>query len=83
MEAWYAEPPAPGEPWGETGQVTYLSHAGIVELCGPMRGPSGQRLLLGPPFFAYGLRAENDFVEVRAATEAEAGRVIAVERRRD
>ncbi|MEU6414564.1 hypothetical protein [Microbispora sp. NPDC046933] len=57
MEAWDAEPPAPGQPWTEAGQVLYLSPGGIVELCGLMRVPSGQRLLLGPPFFAYGLRA--------------------------
>ncbi|MBE3015450.1 hypothetical protein IL992_40795 [Microbispora sp. NEAU-D428] len=57
MEAWDAEPPPPGEPWTEAGQVLYLSPGGIVGLCGLMRAPSGQRLLLGPPFFAYGLRA--------------------------
>jgi hypothetical protein len=57
MEAWDAEPPAPDEPWAEAGQVLYLSPGGAVGLCGLMRAPSGQRLLLGPPFFAYGLRA--------------------------
>ncbi|MFG1866367.1 hypothetical protein [Microbispora bryophytorum] len=57
MEAWDAEPPPPEEPWTEAGQILYLSPGGIVELCGLMLAPSGQRLLLGPPFFAYGLRA--------------------------
>ncbi|WP_371779735.1 hypothetical protein [Streptosporangium subroseum] len=57
MEAWDAEPPAPDEPWAEAGQVLYLSPGGNVQLCGLGVGPSGQRLLLGPPFFAYGLRA--------------------------
>ncbi|MGJ6969221.1 hypothetical protein ACSDR0_45765 [Streptosporangium sp. G11] len=57
MEAWGAEPPAPGELWAEAGQVVYLSPGGTVQLCGLMHSPSGQMLLLGPPFFAYGLRA--------------------------
>ncbi|MEN3539954.1 hypothetical protein AAH991_32925 [Microbispora sp. ZYX-F-249] len=57
MEAWDAEPPLPGRPWTEAGQVLFLSPGGIVELRGLMNAPSGQRLLLGPPFFAYGLRA--------------------------
>ncbi|MEU6430938.1 hypothetical protein ABZ860_33990 [Microbispora sp. NPDC046973] len=57
MEAWDAEPPPPGEPWTEAGQILYLSPGGIVGLCGLMRAPSEQQLLLGPPFFAYCLRA--------------------------
>ncbi|WP_327107753.1 hypothetical protein [Nonomuraea glycinis] len=57
MEAWDAEPPAPGEPWAEAGQVIYLSPGGTVLLCSLSYSPSGQALLLGPPFFAYGVRA--------------------------
>ncbi|WP_433259327.1 hypothetical protein ACQPYK_49880 (plasmid) [Streptosporangium sp. CA-135522] len=57
MEAWDAEPAAPGEPWTEAGQITYLSPGGTVQLWNLDIGPSEQRLLLGPPFFAYGLRA--------------------------
>ncbi|MEO3860453.1 hypothetical protein [Acrocarpospora sp. B8E8] len=57
MEAWDTEPPAPGKPWTEAGQVRYLSPGGIVYLCGLMHSPSRQMLLLGPPFFVYGLRA--------------------------
>ncbi|GII86528.1 hypothetical protein Ssi03_45180 [Sphaerisporangium siamense] len=67
MEAWDAEPPAPGDPWAEAGQVIYLSPGGIVLLCGPMHSPSGQMLLLGPPFFAYGLRAYAGTVRTQAA----------------
>lgn len=57
MEAWDAEPPAPGELWAEAGQVVYLSPGGTVQLRGLTHSPSGQMLLPGPPFFTYGLRA--------------------------
>ncbi|MBG0825838.1 hypothetical protein HS048_34715 [Planomonospora sp. ID91781] len=57
MEAWDTEPPTPGTPWSEAGQVLYLSPGGTVFLRGLGVGPSGQMLLIGPPFFAYGLRA--------------------------
>ncbi|MEV4380767.1 hypothetical protein [Streptosporangium sp. NPDC049644] len=67
MEVWDAEPPAPGEPWAEAGQVVYLSPGGIVQLRGLMHSPSGQMLLLGPPFFAYGLRAYAGPVHTRPA----------------
>ncbi|MFI7468817.1 hypothetical protein [Nonomuraea sp. NPDC049646] len=67
MEAWDAEPPAPGAPWAEAGQVVYLSPGGVVHLCGLMRSPSGQALLLGPPLFAYALRAYTGPVRTQPA----------------
>ncbi|MFG2076328.1 hypothetical protein [Nonomuraea maritima] len=58
MEAWDAEPgEGPGEPWAEAGRVLCLSVGGIVLLCGMGHGPTGQKLLLGPPHFAYWLSA--------------------------
>jgi hypothetical protein len=68
MEAWNAEPDdAPGEPWSTAGQVLYLSPGGIVRLCGPGYSPTGQKLLLGPPFCAYGLRAYTGRVRTEPA----------------
>ncbi|MFI7048927.1 hypothetical protein [Streptosporangium sandarakinum] len=67
MEAWDAEPSAPGEPWTEAGRIHYLSPGGTVWLCGLGLSPSGQMLLLGPPFFAYGLRAYTGPVRTRPA----------------
>ncbi|MFI7641719.1 hypothetical protein [Nonomuraea sp. NPDC049400] len=69
LEAWNAEPEAadaPGEPWAVAGHVHYLSPGGIVELCGPGVSPTGRKLLLGPPFCAYGLRAYTGVVRTRA-----------------
>lgn len=42
MEAWDAEPPEPGEPWNDAGQVVYLSPGGEAHLCGLTVSPSGQ-----------------------------------------
>ncbi|WP_156046041.1 hypothetical protein [Herbidospora cretacea] len=57
MEAWDGEPPAPEGSWTTAGQVVYLSPSGTVSACGPGHDRSPQMLLLGPPLFAYGLRA--------------------------
>ncbi|WP_143653278.1 hypothetical protein [Streptosporangium subroseum] len=58
MEAWEAEPEdGPGEPWVEAGRVLYLSPGGIVAVSGMGHSPTGQKLLLGPPCFAYWLSA--------------------------
>ncbi|MET7337915.1 hypothetical protein [Nonomuraea sp. NPDC005650] len=70
MEAWNAEPgveDAPGAPWAAAGQVVYLSPGGIVELRCPGLSPTGQKLLLGPPFCAYGLRVYTGAVRTRPA----------------
>ncbi|GGL51559.1 hypothetical protein [Planomonospora parontospora] len=67
MEAWDSEPPAPGTSWSEAGQVLYLSPGGTVFLCSLEVGHSGQMLLIGPPFFAYGLRAYAGPVRTRPA----------------
>ncbi|MFI7133540.1 hypothetical protein ACIBQ1_48245 [Nonomuraea sp. NPDC050153] len=70
MEAWNAEPgveDAPGAPWAEAGQVLYLSPGGIVESRCPGLSPTGQKLLLGPPFCAYGLRVYTGAVRTRPA----------------
>jgi hypothetical protein len=48
MEAWDAEPPAPGEPWAETGQVVYLSPGGTVLLCGLTYTPTPRSGQLAP-----------------------------------
>ncbi|MEU7834726.1 hypothetical protein [Nonomuraea sp. NPDC049129] len=67
MEAWDAEPLEPGGPWNDAGQVVYLSPGGAAHLCGLMDSPSGHALLLGPPFFAYGLRAYTGPVRTQPA----------------
>jgi hypothetical protein len=57
MESWDAEPPAADAPWVEAGEVTYLSGTGIVELLGFDGQLSHDRLVLGPSYFLYGVRA--------------------------
>lgn len=58
LEAWDAEPEdGPGEPWAEAGRVLYWSPGGIVAVSGMGHSPTGQKLLLGPPCFAYWLSA--------------------------
>jgi hypothetical protein len=58
LEAWDAEPEdGPGEPWAEAGRVLYWSPGGIVAVSGIGHSPTGQKLLLGPPGFAYWLSA--------------------------
>ncbi|MEU7745386.1 hypothetical protein [Nonomuraea sp. NPDC049158] len=58
LEAWDAEPEdEPDEPWAEAGRVLYWSPGGIVAVSGMGYSPTGQKLLLGPPCFAYWLSA--------------------------
>nr|WP_062335973.1 hypothetical protein [Herbidospora sakaeratensis] len=57
MEAWDGQPPPPEGPWTAAGQLVYLSPSGTVSAYGPSHDRSPQMLLLGPPLFAYGLRA--------------------------
>ncbi|MCK2215577.1 hypothetical protein MF672_017545 [Actinomadura sp. ATCC 31491] len=68
MEAWDSEPlDAPGEPWTQAGQIVYLSSYGIAQVSGIGYSPSGQKLLIGPPFCAYGLRAYTGQVRMEPA----------------
>ncbi|TKK90063.1 hypothetical protein FDA94_06460 [Herbidospora galbida] len=57
MEAWDGAPPAPAGSWTAARQAVYLSPGGTVSAHGPSHDRSRQMLLLGPPLFAYGLRA--------------------------
>ncbi|MFF4198714.1 hypothetical protein [Nonomuraea sp. NPDC001831] len=58
LEAWDAEPAeAPGESWAPAGRVLLWSPGGIVAVSGTGYSPTGQKLLLGPPCFAYWLSA--------------------------
>ncbi|MFC0864255.1 hypothetical protein ACFHYQ_18335 [Sphaerimonospora cavernae] len=57
MESWDAEPPVADAPWAEVGKRAYLSGSGIVELYDTDGGRPTDRLVLGPSFFLYGVRA--------------------------
>lgn len=57
LEAWDEKPPPPDDLWVAKGETVYLSVTGVVSMFGPGVGGTGEKLLIGPPFFAYGLRA--------------------------
>ncbi|WP_433510298.1 hypothetical protein ACQP2T_41395 [Nonomuraea sp. CA-143628] len=73
LEAWDEEPPPPGDLWVGKGETVYLSVTGVVSMFGPGVGGTGEKLLIGPPFFAYGLRA----YAAPPADQDEYGRAVA------
>lgn len=54
VEIWDAEPAAAAAPWVLTWEIAYLAGSGIVGVGGEVWP---DRLLLGPSYFLYGLRA--------------------------
>ncbi|KAB8181845.1 hypothetical protein FH608_050540 [Nonomuraea phyllanthi] len=81
LEAWDAEPEdEPGQPWAEAGRVLYWSPGGIVAVSGMGYSPTGQKLLLGPPCFAYWLSAYTGSVHSEPASW-DPGDTVAVEER--
>ncbi|MFI7708732.1 hypothetical protein [Nonomuraea sp. NPDC049480] len=81
LEAWDAEPEdEPGQPWAEAGRVLYWSPGGIVAVSGMGYSPTGQKLLLGPPCFAYWLSAYIGSVRSEPASW-DPGDIVAVEER--
>ncbi|MEU0479112.1 hypothetical protein ABZ260_08010 [Streptosporangium sp. NPDC006013] len=56
IEAWDEESPAPDGSWQAMATARCVADTGVVGLSSLMSGGSGRRILIGPPFFEYGLR---------------------------
>lgn len=56
IEAWDEEPPAPDESWQAMATARCVADTDVVGLSSLMSGGSGRSVLIGPPFFEYGLR---------------------------
>ncbi|MEN3536470.1 hypothetical protein AAH991_15250 [Microbispora sp. ZYX-F-249] len=62
LEAWDAEPPAPGSSWRPVDQHTFTAVTGVIQM--GVMDDSGRDFLIGPPFFEYGLTAHVNVPDV-------------------